>query len=127
MNDKKRNTTVRLSENTLETLKTYSEIENTSMTEFFNDLLSDALKEYFIQRAGGEVMAINNPQFADSDKSTDENWRTALNILADAVKEMPNTEITPLLYHILAFYNQRLFFDLPEDKEKYKMNKTLDS
>lgn len=120
-------TTIRISSSLLDTIRTYSEIENKTQNDFFLGLLESALSKYFIERSGGAVMAISNPQFADSDKSTDENWRTALNILADAVKEMPNTEITPLLYHILAFYNQRLFFDLPEDKEKYKMNKTLDS
>ena len=119
-------TTIRINEETLETIKTYSEAENKSMTDFLNNLLSDALSEYFLKRSGGAVMTIPNPQIEVFNSN---DYKEALNILSDAVSKIDSLDvhITPLLYNILMFFNQRLFYELPEDAEKFKSNMIVDS
>ena len=119
-------TTIRINEDTLETIRTYSEVEDKSMTDFLNDLLTEALDEYFLKRSGGAVMTIPNPQI---EQFNSDDYRDALNILAEAAAKIGamNVHITPLLHNLLMYFNQRLFFELPEDVERFKNNLVLDS
>ena len=119
-------TTIRIDEDILETIRTYSEIENESQTDFINSLLESALSEYFIQRSGGAVMTIPNPQLFNNDV---ERYENALQLISEATIRIGSfgSDLIPLLHNILAFYSQRLFADTPEDVEKFKKNHVLDS
>lgn len=118
-------TSIRINSDLLEKIKMYSEIEGCTQTDFINDLVSDGLDQYLLQRSGGAVLTLPNPQnySIDSDKA-----RSALSILCAAAESIHNMNANlPLpLFAVLAFYEQRLFHELPEDAERFRNNLILD-
>ena len=120
-------TTIRIDKSILDAIKVYSEAEQKSQTDFFNELLSIGLRAYFTERSGGGVMFINNPQF-ETDKDL-KKYETALLKISEAVRvtSCSGLSITPILYNMLAFYSQRLYSDTPRDREQYEKSRTVDS
>ncbi len=118
-------TSIRIDSCLLDKIKVYSEIENTSQTDFINTLLSDGLEKYFLQRSGGAVLTLPNPQNYVID---DLEIKEALSILCAAADRIHRLDINlPIpLYAILAFFEQRLIRELPEDVERFKNNTILD-
>ena len=119
-------TTIRIDEDVLETIKAYAEVENDTMTGFLNRLLKDALSEYFLERSGGAVMRLPNPQLDQVDVKR---YEEALELLSVATVKISSMGISmiPLLHNALAFYSQRLFADLPDEVERFKKNLIVDS
>ena len=118
-------TSIRIDSELLEKIKVYSEIENCSQTDFINELVADGLEKYFLQRSGGAVLTLPNPQnyVIDTDKA-----KEALSILcaaADSIHKLHSNLPIPL-FAILAYFEQRLFYELPEDAERFKNNLVLD-
>ena len=124
MNDK--NKYIRISEDMLESIRIYSEVENKSMSEFADDLLKDALSEYFLKRSGGAVMTLPNPQIESPNESNYKKAIYDLGVLVTKLYPLNVSLFTPL-NNLLVFYSQRLFYDLPEDKEKFMNNMVVDS
>ena len=118
-------TAIRIDEEILEKIKTYSEIKKVSQTDLINELLTDALNQLILQRSGAAMFTIPNPQHFSVDQAkTDE----VLDILANAAKSIHDSyaNIPIPIYGILAFLEQRLKFDLPEEIEAFKQNMILD-
>lgn len=119
-------TSIRIDSELLEKIKTYSEIENSSQTDFINELLSDGYKKYMLLRSGGAVFSLPNPQnFAiDAGKA-----KEVLSILSAAAVSIHNLNANfPIpLFAILAYYEQRIINELPEDVETFRQNLILDS
>ena len=118
-------TSIRIDSELLDKIKVYSEIENTSQTDFINDLLSDALEKYFLQRSGGAVLTLPNPQKYIIDDLEAKEALAILNVAADSIHQLDVNLPIPL-YPILAFFEQRLLYELPEDVERFKQNLILD-
>ena len=119
-------TTIRIDSELLEKIKTYSEIAGCSQTDFINALVTDAFEKYIIQRSGGAILTLPNPQnySIDADKA-----HAALSVLCDAAASINklNANLPIPLFAILAFFEQRLFYEPPEIKEHFKMNLIIDS
>lgn len=119
-------TSIRIDTDIFETLKIYAEIENESFTDFLNRMLENALKGYFAERSGGEVMILQNPQLYDRyDK------RRYLDILekimtVTAEISADDVSITMYLLDITKYFYKRVLYDLPEDVERYKRNHKID-
>ena len=119
-------TAIRIDEEILEKIKTYSEIKKVSQTDLINELLADALNQFILQRSGAAMFTIPNPQHFSVDQArTDE----VLDILATAAKSIHDiyANIPVPLYGILAFLEQRLKYDSPDEIMTYKQNMILDS
>lgn len=119
-------TSIRIDSELMDTIKIYSEIENVSQTDFINELISDGLENYFLQRSGGAVFTLPNPcNFVIEEDSAKE----ALTILCDAANEIHDlrSNLPVPLFAMFAFFEQRLFYELPEDREMFKRNLILDS
>jgi hypothetical protein len=117
-------TTIRIDKDILENVKIYSEVEGQTQTDFINNMMKEGFKQYFAKRSGGLVMVIPNPGFLveDSNKDMGDN----INILADAIHKMGETSLRPIIFNLLAFYSQRLFYELNEDVDAYKINRKID-
>lgn len=118
-------TSIRIDSELLEKIKVYSEIENCSQTDFINELVADGLEKYFLQRSGGAVFTLPNPQ---NYVIEEEKAKEALSILctaADSIHRL-NANLPIPLFAILAYFEQRLFYELPEDAERFKNNLVLD-
>ena len=118
-------TTIRIDEDLLEKVKAYSEIENKSQTDFINGLLTESFKNYLLQRHGGAVLTLPNPQIYSIDQDKAEK---ALEIVEDAFRQLRGMNINYQIpfYNILSFFEQRIFYELPEDVEKFKQNMIID-
>ena len=118
------NMNIRMDSDIVDKVKIYSEIEGQTQTDFINKMMEEGLKQYFTKRSGGTVMVIPNPGFLVEDSNKD--MKDNINILADAVHKMGETSLRPIMFNLLAFYSQRLFYELPEDVEKYERNRKID-
>ena len=118
-------TTIRMDESLMEMVKIYSEIEDKSQTDFINDLLKAAFDNYFNLRSGDGLLKLPNPQRFDIDE---EKAEAALEILHNAFKALRKLHINYAVpeHGILAFFEQRLFYELPEDREQFEKNMILD-
>lgn len=115
----------RIDSELLDKIKIYSEIENTSQTDFINDLLSDALETYFLKRSGGAVFTIPNPQKYHIDWVEATEAISHLVVTADTIHRL-NVYLPIPLYAIIAFLEQRLWHELPEDVERFRNNMIFD-
>ena len=118
-------TSIRIDTEILAKIKMYSEIEGKTQTDFLGELLEESLESYFLKRSGGMVLTIPNPQnfIVDLEKA-----KEVLSILASAADDIRrlNANIPVPLYGILAYLEQRLFYELPEDVEQFRKNLILD-
>ena len=118
-------TSIRIDSDLLDKIRVYSEIEKTSQTDFINNLLSDGLENYFLQRSGGAVLTLPNPQHYVIDKEKAKEVLSILCAAADSIHQL-NANLPIPLFAILAFFEQRLFYELPEDVDRFKNNLILD-
>lgn len=119
-------TSIRMDSELLGIIKVYSEIENCSQTDFINELLADGLEKYFLQRSGGAVLTLPNPQNYVIDAAKAKDALSILSAAADTIHNI-NANLPIPLFAILAYFQQRLFYELPEDAEQFKQNLILDS
>lgn len=119
-------TSIRIDSELLEKIRVYSEIENCSQTDFINELLADGLEKYFLQRSGGAVLTLPNPQNYVIDAAKAKDALSVISAAADTIHNM-NANLPIPLFAILAYFEQRLFYGLPEDAEQFKQNLILDS
>ena len=118
-------TTIRIDEGLLEKVKVYAEIKKISQTDLINELLSDAMDQMILERSGAALLTIPNPQLFSVDRKKVDDVKDILINAAKAIYEV-NANIPLPIYGILAFLEQRLDFDSPEEIEKFKQNMVLD-
>ena len=118
-------TTIRIDEGLLEKVKVYAEVNNISQTDLINKLLTDGLDQMILERSGAGMFTIPNPQELSI---TDDDFNNVRDFLANTAKNFHDMRcnIPVPFYGILAYLEQRLIYDSPEEIEKFKANKTLD-
>ncbi len=118
-------TTIRIDEGLLEKVKVYAEIKKISQTDLINELLSDAMDQMILERSGAALLTIPNPQLFSVDRKKIDDVKDILINAAKAIYEV-NANIPLPIYGILAFLEQRIDFDTPEEIAKFKQNMVLD-
>ena len=110
-----------LNEENRNAIRIYSALEGIPEDEFENALMAEAIENYKTVRSGGMVETIPNPQF---NIVIPENGKEFIAILSRAAKELYNLNANieyPLLSTI-EFFNNRLFEDSDELRERFKNN-----
>lgn len=113
-----------INENILETIKTYAEIENKTQVDFTNELLTSALRQYFLKRSGGAVFTVPNPQLYNIE--TPEGKSAVAESMELAIKFSKNN-IHVGLGAISNFLETRLFIDTESERKKFRENIELDN
>ena len=117
---------VRVDADLLDTVRIYAEIEKKSNVEMVNDLLKNALNQYFIERSGGAVLTLPNPQFNyGMDEKKAEEFMQILNDTAEKLQEL-NVGISFPLEKMIAFFEYRLYLDSLEQIRQFRKNMYMD-
>ena len=118
-------TTIRIDEDLLDKVKAYSELNGVSQTDLINKLLSDGLDQMILERSGAALFTIPNPQLS---ALTSKEAEDALDFLTTTAKNFHDMRcnIPVPFYGILAYLEQRLIYDLPEERKKFKQNMVMD-
>lgn len=117
--------TTNICDDLFEKIKVYAEVNNISQTDLINKLLTDGLEQMILERSGAAMFTIPNPQLFSVDRKRAED---VLSILIDAAKQIyeVNANIPLPIFSIFTFLEQRLIYDLPEERKKFKQNMIID-
>lgn len=118
-------TTIRIDEDLLDKVKVYSELKGVSQTDLINKLLTDGLDQMILERSGAAMFTIPNPQLSALTSKEAEDVLDFLTTTAKSFHDM-RCNIPVPFYGILGFLEQRLIYDLPEERKKFKQNMVMD-
>ena len=111
----------------LDIVRIYAEVEKKSNVEMVNELVEDALDRYFIERSGGAVLTLPNPQFNYGvDEKKAEEFMDILNDTAAKLQEL-NSGISFPLEKVAAFFEYRLYLDSLDQMKQFRRNMFMDN
>ena len=117
---------VGISSSLLDIVRIYAEIEKKSNVEMVNDLLDDALDQYFILRSGGAVFTVPNPQFImNMDKEKAAEFVDILNETAAKLRKL-NTGNCFAIEQMIAFFEYRFFMDSDDQRDHFQKFMMMD-
>jgi hypothetical protein len=117
---------VRVGADLLNTIRIYAEIEKKSNVEMVNDLLKDALDQYFLLRSGGAVFTVPNPQFImNMDKEKAAEFVDILNETAAKLRKL-NTGNCFAIEQMIAFFEYRFFMDSEDQRNQFQKFMMMD-
>ena len=111
----------------LDIVRIYAEVEKKSNVEMVNELVEGALDRYFIERSGGAVLTLPNPQFNYCmDEKKAEEFMDILNDTAAKLQEL-NSGISFPLEKVVAFFEYRLYLDSLDQMKQFRRNMFMDN
>lgn len=113
------NITMQLDVDVLKKLNLYAELDNKSQSDFINELLDNALNNYFLMLTGGMVLTVPNPQFYHIDKSSALEKLALIKHVAD---ECNSANIPTGIYALTNYLKTRIFYDNESQREMFKNN-----
>lgn len=113
-----------INEDILNVIRIYAEIENKTQVDFTNELLSDALRVYFLKRSGGEIFTVSNPQSFDIDP---QEAKTIIAEMMELAIKMSKNHIYVGIGAIANYLETRLFVNTESERKMYEQNNKLDN
>lgn len=111
--------TLELDVNIAKKLNVYAGLDEKIRADFINDLLDDALKNYYIVHTGGMILTVPNPQFYHIDKYK---ALEKLEMIKHVADECATANIPTGLYALINFLKTRVIDDDESRRNFFKQN-----
>jgi hypothetical protein len=111
--------TIQLDADVLEKLNLYAKLDNKTQNDFINNILDNALNNYFLMLTGGMVLTVPNPQHYHIDKNK---ALEKLSLIKQVADECNSANIPTGIYALANYLKARIFDDSESQRELFKSN-----